>query len=543
MLYTTWVRKCLLVVPFFALFTVVPSPAASLVEFRVAPAESHFPQNVKNEPTIAINPLDPSNVIVGSNDLSVLPDCRSAPDLSSACVPPTGASETGVSATSDGGHSWSHQVLDWPSLGLASVGDPALTYGPRPNSCGYSSYSNGTRAYFSTLVHSTTGEFDGEAVAVANSDDGGKTWNGPVLLGVQQTPVGLTYVPPPTPPYSLLTAPPDTAESSDKPTIWVDGNPSSPFLGNVYVSWTATKGEDEENNFIGLSQKRIMFTRSKDGGQTFDKPSQVSSAVNLLGTSDGQSPVIRTTPTGLVFIFWDGSANFSKAALGAYSTDGGVSFGAPFLVASKLGFPASFERTSFRLNDFTMADIDPSNSNIFVVWPVYSNGHGTLMLARSSDRGGTWIVTTAANVKDRSPFFPAIAASNNQVFIGFNAIDDLQVGKAAGIHQAAYDSYYVLSRDGGVSFDEPNQISGASSDPDVSATVDLQSQFLGDYNGAAAGGDGTFWFAWTDTRNGSSCAAIDAWRALSKAAAPLDIYSSCKANFGSSDIYVAKVVP
>jgi len=79
------------------------------------------------------------------------------------------------------------------------------------------------------------------------------------------------------------------------------------------------------------------------------------------------------------------------------------------------------------------------------------------------------------------------------------------------------------------------------SDPDAASTNGLGAQFLGDYNGAAAGPDGTFWFSWTDTRHGATCAAIDAWRAGT--GPKPNIYTSCAAGFGDSDVVVAKVTP
>ena len=57
-----------------------------------------------------------------------------------------------------------------------------------------------------------------------------------------------------------------------------------------------------------------------------------------------------------------------------------------------------------------------------------------------------------------------------------------------------YDAYYVLSGNGGTSFEAPVKISATRSDPDASSTNSLTGQFLGDYNGADVGSNGTFWF-------------------------------------------------
>ena len=82
-------------------------------------------------------------------------------------------------------------------------------------------------------------------------------------------------------------------------------------------------------------------------------------------------------------------------------------------------------------------------------------------------------------------------------------------------------------------------ISAIPSDPDASTANSLTDQFIGDYNGAAAGPDGSFWFSWTDTRNAQPCAAVDDYRAGGTLP---DIYSACSPAFGDSDIYVARLL-
>ena len=130
--------------------------------------------------------------------------------------------------------------------------------------------------------------------------------------------------------------------------------------------------------------------------------------------------------------------------------------------------------------------------------------------------------------------------SGRNVFIGFNAIDDKPVGTAPGAGVVRYDAYYVISIDSGDAFGAPVKISTISSDPDATIRNDLTSQFIGDYNGAAASPDGSFWFSWTDTRNGATCAAIDAFRT---GGAKPNIYDLCPANLGNSDIFVGHLVP
>ncbi len=285
-----------------------------------------------------------------------------------------------------------------------------------------------------------------------------------------------------------------------------------------------------------------MFARSTDGGLTFEKPQQLTQAANNGSVGGRQGSTIRSAPNGDVYVIWDGAQNRQSAILAARSTNGGVGFGRPFLVAFKNDVPSPFPGASFRTNSFPMADIDASG-NLYVVWADYASGHSVVKLAKSTNSGVNWSVSTAANVAGRSAFYPAVAAKGSNVFVGFNAIDDKPAGTAPGAGVVKYDAYYVLSMDSGASFGAPAKISAASSDPDAATTNGLTAQFIGDYNGAAASPDGSFWFSWTDTRNGATCAAIDTWRASGLTTTKPNIYDSCPANFGNSDIFVAHVTP
>lgn len=222
--------------------------------------------------------------------------------------------------------------------------------------------------------------------------------------------------------------------------------------------------------------------------------------------------------------------------VGARSTNGGRTFAKPFVVSLKNDNPSPLPGASFRDNSFPNADIG-SDGKLYVVWTDYTNGHGVVKLATSTNSGATWSVQTAGNVSGRSAFYPAVAVDGSDVFIGFNAIDDKPAGTAPGTGVVSYDAYYVL--DTGSGFGAPVKIS-TSSDPDASSTNGLTAQFLGDYNGADIGSNGTFWFTWTDTRDGDPCAAVDAFRA---GGAHPNIYDSCTTDFGNSDIYVATIAP
>jgi hypothetical protein len=329
---------------------------------------------------------------------------------------------------------------------------------------------------------------------------------------------------------------------NDKLALWVDTSQTSPFFGNVYVSWTLFTGTGNFGEGIAFSPEPIMITRSTNGGISYERPRKLSPSHNNGAVGGRQGSTIRTGPNGTVYVFWDDALFRRSAIVGARSLDGGRTFSRPFLVSFKSDVPPVFPGASFRTNSFPMADVNASG-HIYVVWADYTSGHSVVKLAKSTDLGATWALSTAANVSGRSAFFPAVAVSGSNVFIGFTAIDDKPAGTAPGAGVVKYDAYYVLSANGGATFGAPAKISAVSSDPDAATTNGLTAQFIGDYHGAAASPDGTFWFTWTDTRNGSTCAAIDSWRASGFTTPGPNIYDSCPAAFGNSDIFVAKVTP
>jgi len=491
--------------------------AVTVSEHLVSPGTAgvtQFPRNKQNESMVAVNPTNPAIAVTGANDEIQEPLCTPPTGGSSSCPFDPFTNTTGVYITTTGGASWTQQILDWSSAGLVSDGDPAIAWGPKPSGDGFS-FASGARLYAASLAGSASFGPDKEQIALSYSDDNGASWTGPIIISSRDNSVSF----------------------NDKIAITTDTNPLSPFFGNVYVSWTLFKGSGNFGESNTFEPEPIVLARSTDGGQTFSKLVQLSQAANngSVGGRQGSSPEV--APNGDVYVFWDGATHQQSAVLGARSTNGGRTFAKPFVVSLKNDNPSPLPGASFRDNSFPNADIG-GNGNLYVVWTDYTSGHGVVKLATSTNDGDSWSVGTAADVSGRSAFYPAVAVNGSSVFIGFNAMDDVTAATAPGAGVVFYDAYYVL--DTGSGFGSPVTISAASSDPDASSTNGLSAQFIGDYNGADVGSNGTFWFTWTDTRDADTCAAVDAFRAGGSAP---NIYDSCTTDFGNSDIYVATIAP
>lgn len=113
----------------------------------------------------------------------------------------------------------------------------------------------------------------------------------------------------------------------------------------------------------------------------------------------------------------------------------------------------------------------------------------------------------------QSAFFASVTvAPDGTVDVVFQALSDVPAGTAPGPGVVSYDSYLTGSTANGATWSSPVTISKVSSDPDGSSTNGLAAQFLGDYITAVA--DSSHVYAvWTDSRNASPCAAVDAFRA------------------------------
>jgi hypothetical protein len=163
-------------------------------------------------------------------------------------------------------------------------------------------------------------------------------------------------------------------------------------------------------------------------------------------------------------------------------------------------------------------------------------------VVHSNDGGLTWSApVTAADVSGRSAFFGSISADPaGNVNLVVQAMDDVAQGTAPGAGVVTYDSYFAQSTDRGKTWSTPILVSTASSDPDGSSTNSLAAQFLGDYiTTVSDSGGGSAFAVWTDSRNATSCSAVDALRAGT--APKPDVITQCPLTFGNTDIFLGKV--
>jgi hypothetical protein len=537
---------------------------------------SPFSQNKQNEPAVAIDPINPTIVAAGSNDQIDLEAC--AAGNPSTCPFTQGVGVSGVYFSNSGGASWMQPTYTgWTArdclgpapcvphvgpigtlpgyyeAGLVSDGDPAVTFGPRPDSSGQFSWSNGARLYYANLTSNfgttrSESAFPGfEAVAVSRTDDtsamaagASPSWMSPVIVTKQ-----------------------NAVLFSDKESISADNAATSPFFGNVYLCNASFRAAVSHSG--NAEPEPIIFARSTDGGNTWQSKQLTNAANNITGNGR-QDCAVRTDSHGVVYVMWQGgtpggpNANATTGAIFLdRSFDGGKSFERPQVIArfTPCGqFDPNTGRFSFdgvggartgTSPSFGIANGAPSGqgatNTIVLTWcngPTPTNTapgpNEQAMVTVSTNGGSSWSTSVNAAPSADRPDFPAVTISpdGSDVYLDYdNFLQPWQSSTLAPRLMQAVVRHADLS--GGTLSSFSDLFRGPTGDARGSSQNGLTAEFLGDYNSIDATSSGTV-AVYNDVRNAADCSAIDAYRA-DLTGAPPAVESACSPTFGNSDIY------
>jgi hypothetical protein len=567
---------------------------ASDTRVNVGSPTTPFSQNKQNEPALAVDANHTNVLVAGANDNIDMEACNAGDDTTCPFTPGVGVS--GVYFSFDSGATWTQPIytglsarnclgvvgnsdpactptpggpigtLPWYyENGLVSDGDPAVAFGPKPDSNGHFSWANGSRLYYANLTANlstvvTEESFKGmEAVYVSRTDNaataalggtaGKNAWMQPVLVSKQNG--------------SLF---------SDKEQIWADNAESSPFFGNVYICNNAFRSLSQGN----ASAVPVMVAVSNDGGNTW-KQKQVTSAVSNAQHGFKSGTSVRTDSHGVVYLFFTNFAAGSPG-IGAHvmvkSFDGGQNWTKPQQIFSINDACYNIDPVQGRCvedgiagarNDLTAGpSIDIANgaptgldatNEIVDTWAdgrglngvtdLSGFNHEKVMLSYSTNGGNSWSSPASIGTTGDRGFYSAAGISPNgtDLYITYNAFTTpfrtnttssrslVGVVKHADISSGVPGTFSELHR-------------GTSGDPRGSSANSLVAEFLGDYVYAIATrtyGAGV----WNDTRNAADCPAVDAWRAFLQggpSASPPAPEQDCTPTFGNSDIFGISIV-
>ena len=283
------------------------------------------------EPSIAVNPRDPSEVAAAYQD------------------------RAHIAYTTDGGRTW-HAAHGTAPPNYRVSGDVSVTYDNKGHAilCYIAFDQLGTTDYW---AHNATRN----GIFVRRSLDGGKTWQtSDVAVIAHRTEPGIPF--------------------EDKPYVVAD-NTNGPYAGNLYVGWT----------HFTLENSTILFSRSADDGKTWSAPITISRKPGLprddTGALEGFDAAV--APDGTIYAVWSDGMHLVMAI----SRDGGRHFGEPRQIVETAA--AYFKPASVVRGDgFPQIAVDPRGGArggpIYVCWTDYRNGDIDVFISRSLDHGETW---------------------------------------------------------------------------------------------------------------------------------------------------------
>lgn len=568
---------------------------------------SPFSQNKQNEPALAVDANHPTILAAGANDNIDMEACNAGPD--NTCPFTDGVGVSGIYFSFDNGDTWTQPTYTgWtarnclgevgpdagcvPEVGpigtlpwyyenkLVSDGDPALAFGPVPDSKGHFSWDNGSRLYYANLTSNFSAvrseqAFKGyEALAVSRTDDvqaaaagDMNAWMEPVIVSKQ-----------------------NAALFEDKEQIWADNAASSPYFGNVYVCSAAFRS-NSRGNALPLP---ILVATSRNGGDTWETKQVTQAATNnQQGSRSGCT--IRTDSKGVVYVFFAhfevGLPGYGSIAL-VKSYDGGHTWTRPVDLMTAVDDCNYIEFSIGRCvedgvagarNDLSSApSVDIANGaptgedatdQIVLTWVDGRDGLNNehVMFTTSTNGGSSWTHPLKVERSGDRGYYsaPAISPNGTDVWLVYNAFLEPFKESTLGPENDRPLVGVVLHADvSGSSIGAFSEVHrGEPGDARGSSQNNLAAEFLGDYVYAVA----TRMYGaavWNDVRNAADCPAIDEYRqalhdeAVSSgqqtadpeeprgeselikpnqtgddpAVAP-DVQQVCPANFGNSDIY------
>jgi hypothetical protein len=441
-----------------------------------------------NEPDIEVHPTEPGHMVASSNDYG------------SCCDQ--------FYTTFDAGASWVTGNMSRKSPQVTGS-DPVTVFDRKHGTVIHSSLNYS--------FQNSTGEACRGDLVVSISTDGGIAWAPPVVV---DNGVGCDFS--------------NVQRFNDKEWIVTDNNPSSPYYGRTYLTWT---------KFISASgsfrSSPIYESHSDDGGKHWSKAREISGFNALLCTHQESGPAGQcdenqfSVPTvgrdGTVYVafmnaqntaLWEPGEVFDDQYMLVKSTNGGASWSSPtFVVGVEDGsrdypFNVNGRQTlsgyQVRVNSAGNIVASPragENGYLYLVFSDNRNGthdvddpvtNTDVFLMTSTNGGVTWAGPTAVGASSTDQWFPwaDVNPTNGAVGVLYH---DRRVSDPT-----LYDT--ALSVVGGAK----TIVNTAPSHPTQSRYFQAGvpgcencATFHGDYIGLSFGSDGAANVVWTDMRDPS----------------------------------------
>jgi len=294
------------------------------------------PEVRANEPSIAVNPNNPNQVVAAYQPAAIAYSTDGAQTFALADLPPLGGWRGGgdVSVAFDNKGNVYLATLHFDKLGSASY-------------WGHGAGRNG--------------------IFVRSSHDGGKTWDkdaAPVKAFQKEEP---------------------NMAAEDMPRVFADSRPKSPYAGNVYVGWIEWQ----------IDRSVILFARSVDGGKSFEPPQTISTHAGLPRDDNGGLVgfVGVVGADGTIYASWNDGSTIAFTE----SHDGGKTFTpsrsvidvAPPYFGGAGGIPGVSRAMGFPQIGVGKGEGKRAEP-LYLAWSDYRNGDVDVFCVASTDHGRTW---------------------------------------------------------------------------------------------------------------------------------------------------------
>lgn len=451
-----------------------------------------------NEPTMAINPINPDIVAAGANDYGM--------------VTVFGDAWLGAYVSDDAGATWFNTMVpgfpsDTSAAGLASpllnldgAGDPVVRFDAAGNL-----YVSGIafnrnfdqpdkpvdNVVFVAKYNYTPGTPGGVSTPNSAANPPSFTYAGTTV--VDRGAVGYAV---PGQPFGFA------GNFVDKEWMAIDDNPASACAGNIYVTYTSFHG-------VG-GNSPVVLRRSTDGGASFGHPTPLSTG-GRAGSVYNQGSGVATASDGTIYVAYRTFASGSDVTAVSLvrSKDCGKHWTNPVTVTSIVSGQAP--GVAFRTPTFAFVAVDDTNPG--VVYVVYQNfdvgGSGYNIYAqRSTDGGLTWDTPHLVNDDggSRHQIFPTVAVSNGALHVAWYDFRNSTTST-----NEALDVYYACANCAGSdypAFSHNERVTDISHNGNCLMFGGGTSAFHGDYIELDARWNGVnhvVHVAWADNRDVAPC--------------------------------------
>jgi hypothetical protein len=407
------------------------------------------PSNARSESQIAVNPLNPNNLVSSSKRFT---------------NPATYDFSLAAYASFDGGLTWTEAPPLALQPGWGGLSDPALAWDSAGN------------AYLVALPI-TPGASATIGIAIYRSTDGGRSWSPPNLI--------------------------HSSGGDDKQWAVADTNPASPHYGNVYTAWD----DGSTLRFARTTDQGMSWKGITTGGVAEAAGSTLAGDSVYPGMAvapDGSLYIFWTPGNQVKFVkSIDGGDSFSAPTVAVSGITNIAGSTAPVIDGWRT-LPGGTFRVITNCNAAC-----GTGGDVVVAWADYRDGVARIYARHSGNGGSSWqgpangqplLSGALAPAGDQHNFHPQLASMpTGEIGCAFYEFGPKTVGGPKLI-----DTVLALSQNGGQSFTDKQTVTDQAWDPTVDAPFshgDPNVTFIGDYFGLAASRLG-FFPAWTDTRTG-----------------------------------------